>query len=149
MRKSSLTSIACTKEVYNAGAGAMSHWPALDRWQHPEYLLAVAGQRTVPIELGKHYLEEGWGQSLVSLGDFMARHIMPAGATPLHFDLQYMQPSWLFSLPICQAVGWRGCCAAVGNCIHTQSEAHCTHALLVRAMSRCRLHVSQCLPTLT
>lgn len=62
----------------------MSHWPALDRWQRPEYLLAVAGQRTVPIELGKHYLEEGWGQSLVSLGDFMARHIMPAGAFHLH-----------------------------------------------------------------
>ena len=95
MRKSPLTSIACTKEVYNAGAGAMGHWPALDRWQHPEYLLAVAGQRTVPIELGKHYLEEGWGQSLVSLGDFMARHIMPAGASPLHLDLLYMQPSWL------------------------------------------------------
>lgn len=57
----------------------MTHWPALDRWQHPEYLLAVAGQRTVPIELGKHYLEEGWGQSLTSLGDFLRRHVMQAG----------------------------------------------------------------------
>ena len=57
----------------------MTHWPALDRWQHPEYLLAVAGQRTVPIELGKHYLEEGWGQSLISLGDFLRRHVMQAG----------------------------------------------------------------------
>ena len=60
-------------------AGCMTHWPALERWQHPEYLLAVAGQRTVPIELGKHYLEEGWGQSLISLGDFLRRHIMQAG----------------------------------------------------------------------
>ena len=59
----------------------MTHWPALDRWQHPEYLLAVAGQRTVPIELGKHYLEEGWGQSLISLGDFLRRHIIQAGVS--------------------------------------------------------------------
>ena len=134
MRKSSLTSRACTKGLCDAGAGAMSHWPALDRWQRPEYLLAVAGQRTVPIELGKHYLEEGWGQSLVSLGDFMARHIMLAGA--FHLDSRSMQPPWLCSLPMCQAVGWRGCCEAVGNCFHNQSEAHCFHALLVRAIKQ-------------
>jgi lysine-specific demethylase 8 len=76
----------------------MSHWPALDRWQHPEYLLAVAGQRTVPIELGKHYLEEGWSQSLVSLGEFMARHIMPAGANSLRLDLRSMLSTWLSNI---------------------------------------------------
>ena len=62
----------------------MSHWPALDRWQHPEYLLAVAGQRTVPVELGRHYLADGWGQSLVSLGDFVRQHVLQAGLQPMH-----------------------------------------------------------------
>lgn len=37
---------------------------------------------------------------------------------------------------ICQAVGWRGCWAAVGDCFHNQSEAHCIHALLVRAIKQ-------------
>ena len=57
------------------GAGGVEHWPALSRWQSPEYLLGVAGQRTVPVEVGSHYLEEGWGQQLMPLADFLDRHV--------------------------------------------------------------------------
>ena len=31
-------------------AGAMEDWPALGRWCDPDYLIAVAGPRTVPVE---------------------------------------------------------------------------------------------------
>jgi lysine-specific demethylase 8 len=54
----------------------MEHWPALSRWQRPGYLLGVAGQRTVPVEVGSHYLEEGWGQQLMPLSDFLGRHVL-------------------------------------------------------------------------
>lgn len=32
-------------------AGAMEDWPALARWCDPAYLIAVAGPRTVPVEV--------------------------------------------------------------------------------------------------
>ena len=48
----------------------------MSRWQSPGYLLGVAGQRTVPVEVGAHYLEEGWGQQLMPLADFLARHVI-------------------------------------------------------------------------
>ena len=60
----------------------MEHWPALSRWQSPGYLLGVAGQRTVPVEVGSHYLEEGWGQQLMPLEAFLARHILPRPDSP-------------------------------------------------------------------
>jgi hypothetical protein len=42
----------------------------------------VAGRRTVPVELGQHYLQEGWGTSLMTLDDFIAQHMVakPAAA---------------------------------------------------------------------
>ncbi len=79
----------------------MTHWPALERWQHPEYLLAVAGQRTVPVELGKHYLAEGWGQSLISLGDFLRRHVMEAGLLLLRCSLIDTFVSWWMRVVRC------------------------------------------------
>lgn len=38
--------------------GAMAHWPALERWRSPRYVVGVAGFRTVPVELGSTYLAE-------------------------------------------------------------------------------------------
>ena len=55
--------------------GAMSSWPALSRWQDLDYLSRVAGLRTVPVELGKHYLAEGWGQKLMLFADFVKHHV--------------------------------------------------------------------------
>jgi lysine-specific demethylase 8 len=62
----------------------MEHWPALQRWQSPGYLLRKAGPRTVPVELGSHYLAAGWGQQLMPLAEFLARHILspPALTAP-------------------------------------------------------------------
>ena len=57
-------------------AGAMAHWPALQRWADPAYLLAAAGPRTVPVELGAHYLAPGWGQALMPFSAFVAAHLL-------------------------------------------------------------------------
>lgn len=53
----------------------MDHWPAMQRWQSLDYLLGVAGLRTVPVEVGRHYLADGWGQRLMPLSDFIRHHV--------------------------------------------------------------------------
>jgi len=55
--------------------GCMSHWPAMHRWRDLGYLARVAGHRTVPVELGDTYLSEGWTQRLMTLGEFLDRHV--------------------------------------------------------------------------
>lgn len=60
--------------------GAMSSWPALTKWQDLSYLARVAGPRTVPVEMGKHYLDEGWGQHLMLFSDFVKLHVQAEAA---------------------------------------------------------------------
>ena len=62
--------------------GAMSSWPALTKWQDLRYLSRVAGPRTVPVELGKHYLADGWGQQLMLFSDFVKLHVQEEAAQP-------------------------------------------------------------------
>ncbi|KAK7521402.1 uncharacterized protein IWZ02DRAFT_421016 [Phyllosticta citriasiana] len=56
---------------------ALSHWPALTsptrRWSDPRYLLrrALGGRRLVPVEIGRSYTDEGWGQRIMRMGEFM------------------------------------------------------------------------------
>lgn len=52
-------------------AGALAGWPALRRWADPSYLASAAGDRTVPVEVGGHYMSDGWGQRLMSLRSFL------------------------------------------------------------------------------
>jgi len=51
--------------------GAMESWPALSRWQNLEYLKGRCGMRTVPVEIGRHYLDEGWTQKLMTVSSFI------------------------------------------------------------------------------
>ncbi|EFN53058.1 hypothetical protein CHLNCDRAFT_36633 [Chlorella variabilis] len=53
-------------------SGAMEGWPAVRRWADPAYLVTVAGPRTVPVEVGEHYLADQWGQQLMTLQRFAA-----------------------------------------------------------------------------
>lgn len=62
--------------------GAMSAWPALSRWQDLAYLTRVAGPRTVPVEMGRHYLAQGWGQHLMLFSDFVKLHVQIEAAQP-------------------------------------------------------------------
>ncbi|EEU40390.1 uncharacterized protein NECHADRAFT_66578 [Fusarium vanettenii 77-13-4] len=54
-------------------------WPALtDRpWKSPEYLLSktFGGRRLVPVEVGRSYVDEGWGQELTQFREFLARYV--------------------------------------------------------------------------
>ncbi|GLI66311.1 hypothetical protein VaNZ11_010086, partial [Volvox africanus] len=62
--------------------GAMEHWPAMTRWGNLSYLEHAAGCRTVPVEVGQHYLADGWGQQLMTLRDFLHRYLLPGLQTP-------------------------------------------------------------------
>ncbi len=54
------------------------HWPATTRWCDLEYLEAAAGTRTVPVELGDHYLAHNWRQQLMPISQFIKEHICSA-----------------------------------------------------------------------
>ncbi|KAF2020829.1 hypothetical protein BU24DRAFT_416502, partial [Aaosphaeria arxii CBS 175.79] len=58
---------------------AISYWPALsDRpWKKPSYLLShtLNGRRLVPVEIGRSYTDQGWGQKILSFGDFMTEYM--------------------------------------------------------------------------
>lgn len=61
--------------------GALSHWPALQQsrsWKDPSYLLkkTFGGRRCVPVEVGRSYTDEGWGQRIVTVGEFMERYML-------------------------------------------------------------------------
>ncbi|KAF2130560.1 jumonji domain-containing 5 [Dothidotthia symphoricarpi CBS 119687] len=66
--------------------GAIEHWPALDDrpWNNSEYLLeqTLGGRRLIPVEIGKSYTSEGWGQRIVTFSSFMQDYILST-QTPL------------------------------------------------------------------
>eukprot|EP00850_Spirogloea_muscicola_P021956 SM000269S09911 [mRNA] locus=s269:137920:140796:- [translate_table: standard] len=55
--------------------GALAHWPALSRWRDLNYLREVAGLRTIPVEVGEHYLADSWRQDLMTLNSFISCHL--------------------------------------------------------------------------
>ncbi|KAJ4389778.1 hypothetical protein N0V93_007250 [Gnomoniopsis smithogilvyi] len=59
--------------------GLVDEWPArVDRpWNKPSYLLSrtLGGRRLVPVEIGRSYVDEGWGQKIVRFGDFLADYV--------------------------------------------------------------------------
>ncbi|KAI1386304.1 Clavaminate synthase-like protein [Hypoxylon trugodes] len=62
--------------------GAIDNWPALttNPWNKPSYLLSRTfdGRRLVPIEIGRSYVDEGWGQKIVAFGEFLREYIDPS-----------------------------------------------------------------------
>ncbi|NXY83834.1 KDM8 protein, partial [Alcedo cyanopectus] len=55
--------------------GISDHWPCMKKWS-VDYLCAVAGCRTVPVELGTRYTDEEWSQQLMTVGDFIRHYIL-------------------------------------------------------------------------
>lgn len=49
------------------------NWPAFQKWQDLKYFEMQFGYRTVPIEIGRHYLEEDWGQEMMTMTAFLER----------------------------------------------------------------------------
>lgn len=54
----------------------MVHWPASTKWCDVNYLLEVAGERTIPVEIGSHYADENWSQKLMTLKEFVTKHYL-------------------------------------------------------------------------
>lgn len=66
---------------------SMTHWPAMTRggernWSSPEYFhkKTLGGRRLVPVEVGRSYTDEGWGQKILSWGRFVGEYIL--GTSP-------------------------------------------------------------------
>jgi hypothetical protein len=57
----------------------LSHWPALDRWKDAYYWIraTIGGRRLVPVEVGRSYVDEDWGQKIMPWREFMDTHILP------------------------------------------------------------------------
>ena len=60
--------------------GVIDHWPARRErpWRSLEYLLrkTLGGRRLVPVELGRSYTDDGWGQKIVPFGEFLDHYIV-------------------------------------------------------------------------
>lgn len=64
------------------------HWPARKLWGF-DYLNDVAGHRVVPIELGSKYTDDSWGQSLMTINDFIRNHIISEESKPKAYLAQH------------------------------------------------------------
>ncbi|KAI0098267.1 hypothetical protein GGR51DRAFT_552569 [Nemania sp. FL0031] len=66
---------------------SLNEWPALSThpWNRPSYLLSqtFGGRRLVPVEIGRSYVDEGWGQKLITFGEFMREYIDHTSCSPV------------------------------------------------------------------
>ena len=59
--------------------GALTHWPAFyERPWNPTYLMerTFGGRRLIPVEVGRSYTDEGWGQSIITFREFMNKYLL-------------------------------------------------------------------------
>lgn len=58
---------------------AVDHWPALSTrpWSSRDYWFqhTLGGRRLVPVEVGRSYADEGWGQRIMPFGEFVDKYI--------------------------------------------------------------------------
>ncbi|MCJ8746471.1 hypothetical protein PDJAM_G00142200 [Pangasius djambal] len=70
--------------------GTIDHWPAFrEHTWSIDYLRAVAGCRTVPVELGSRYTDEEWSQKLLTVNEFIERYIMGQGEAATGYMAQH------------------------------------------------------------
>lgn len=54
----------------------IKHWKALKQWKDLKYLINMAGNRLVPIEIGSRYTDENWSQQLLNFSEFLQKYIL-------------------------------------------------------------------------
>ncbi|KEF60373.1 uncharacterized protein A1O9_01933 [Exophiala aquamarina CBS 119918] len=56
----------------------LTHWAALEKWKNSSYWLdnTIQGRRLVPVEIGRSYTDEDWGQRILSFGEFLHDFIL-------------------------------------------------------------------------
>ncbi|KAL1843357.1 hypothetical protein VTJ49DRAFT_1944 [Mycothermus thermophilus] len=74
------------REGFNPGplplvmTGLIDAWPARTTrpWCKPAYLLSrtFGGRRLVPVELGRSYVDDGWGQQILPFGEFLEKYVV-------------------------------------------------------------------------
>ncbi|OIW32232.1 Clavaminate synthase-like protein [Coniochaeta ligniaria NRRL 30616] len=66
-------------------SGLADDWPARTTrlWCKPSYLLSrtFGGRRLVPVEIGRSYVDEGWGQELITFREFISSYFPPSSPT--------------------------------------------------------------------
>ncbi|KAI8883735.1 Clavaminate synthase-like protein [Backusella circina FSU 941] len=68
----------CMPTPFIIPQGVIDDWPAFHQhpWSSIDYLLSVASERMVPIELGSQYTDAGWGQKMMRFADFIQDYII-------------------------------------------------------------------------
>jgi lysine-specific demethylase 8 len=61
---------------------ALDHWPSISdperTWANPRHLLhrTLGGRRLVPVELGRSYTDESWGQKIITFKEFLIEYML-------------------------------------------------------------------------
>ncbi|KAL5220445.1 hypothetical protein ABZP36_025158 [Zizania latifolia] len=69
--------------------GCIDHWPARTKWKDIRYLERIAGDRTVPVEVGKNYVCSEWKQELITFSQFLERMWSPDCSANLTYLAQH------------------------------------------------------------
>ncbi|XP_067647599.1 bifunctional peptidase and arginyl-hydroxylase JMJD5 [Eurosta solidaginis] len=69
----------------------IAHWPAMQKWRDLNYIHKLAGNRTVPIEIGANYATDEWSQQLVKVRDFLQRQFKQTDV-----EIEYLAQHELF-----------------------------------------------------
>lgn len=67
-----LNYFACEQPVLITNAA--DHWPAMKKW-NINYIKQIAGYRTVPVEVGSKYTDDGWSQRLMTVNEFIEKFL--------------------------------------------------------------------------
>lgn len=56
----------------------IDYWPAFNEhpWGSMDYLLSIAADRVVPVEIGSQYTDADWKQKMMRFSDFVKEHIV-------------------------------------------------------------------------
>lgn len=90
----------CNQEIptpFIIPKGVIDHWPACNEhpWSSLDYLVSVAGDRVVPVEIGSQYTDSNWGQKMMRFSDFIRDHIENKEDKPAYLaqhDIFYQIP---------------------------------------------------------
>lgn len=56
--------------------GLTQTWPAFTKWTDLDYFRNRFGHRTIPVEIGTHYLAENWSQKMLTFEEFLDSFVL-------------------------------------------------------------------------
>jgi Cupin-like domain len=77
--------------------GTMDHWPAMTTWKSKQHWLnqTISGRRHIPLEIGRSYTDEGFGQKIVPFAHFLDEYICHQDAAASSNDARERQTGYL------------------------------------------------------